>query len=231
MYIINSEFRSASLLPRVWKSTLRTAAYLSFLTFIGCGKSNETSPPSAGLGGKIGTTDFLIPSNNSGIGFVNSAAQGSGLLLAKSPLGEPKEKKNLSLQFSLKENGSVTLQSFSRKELDNGVSVTFFRTKNSLKVTLEAEKKSVDISKNFIAFDGFSEQSFLIDIHNGETPAHVLIWKGDLADPSEANALFNSEKAGDGESAGNGKGTFWGLVLSQASVKKASVSKAKFEHD
>ena len=123
------------------------------------------------------------------------------------------------------------MRAFASKTIDEGVALTFSRKGKVLSATLAASGKTVDVSKNFSALDASAEVSVLVDVHNGETPAHVLAWKGDTASPSEQNALFNSEKAGDGESAGNGKGTFWGLALSKAIVKNAAASDAKFEHE
>ena len=196
---------------------------------VSCG-GNSSSDNSPSKEGSIGATPFLLISD-SGLSLADSVLKGSGSAVAKNPLGEIKDEKNIAITFALEEGGSVSVKAFGSKTIDGAVTFTFTRKEKVLSAKFDAAGKSVDVSKNFVALDATSEVSLLIDVHNGETPAHVLAWKGDIEKPDDANALFNSEKAGDGESPGNGTGTFWGLTISKAVVKKASSGEAKFEHE
>ncbi|MCA2961687.1 MAG: hypothetical protein IOD12_15670 [Silvanigrellales bacterium] len=208
---------------------LMASSSAAFLTSCGGDDDSSSETPSS-KEGKVGAVDFLLLSD-SGLAFSGTTLAGSGSAIAKNPLGEVKDDTNLAVTFTVEEGGSVSMRAFASKTLEDGVALTLSRKGTKLSAALSAGGKSVDISKTFAALDASKEVSVLVDVHNGETPAHVLAWKGGTASPSEQNALFNSEKAGDGESAGNGKGTFWGLVLSKAVVTSAAVSDAKFEHE
>jgi hypothetical protein len=201
----------------------------SLLTSCGGDDDSSSDSPSTKVG-KVGTTDVLLLSET-GLAFSGTTLSGSGSAIVKDPLGEINDDKNVSVVFSVEDGGSLSVHAFASKTLQDGVALTLSRKGTKLLAVLSASGKNVDISKTFAALDASKEVSVLVDVHNGETPAHVLAWKGGTASPSDQNALFNSVKAGDGESAGNGKGTFWGLVLSKAVVKSASVSDAKFEHE
>lgn len=196
-----------------------------------CGGDDDSSSDTpTSKEGKVGSTDVLLLSE-SGLTFSGTTLTGSGSIIAKDPLGEIKDDKNLAVTFTVEDGGFVSVRAFASKTLDDGVALTLSREGAKLSAALAASGKTIDISKAFAALDASKEVAVLVDVHNGETPAHVLAWKGGTASPSEQNALFNSEKAGDGESAGNGKGTFWGLVLSKAIVTSAAASDARFEHE
>lgn len=66
-----------------------------------------------------------------------------------------------------------------------------------------------------------------VDVHNDESPAHVLVWSG--SDFAEDAAAFNSE--GDGAAPGQGSATFWGLKLAKANVTAATIGDAKFSEE
>jgi len=200
-----------------------------FLSSCG-GDDDSSSGTPTSKEGKVGSSDFLILSD-SGLAFSETTLAGSGSAIANNPLGEIKGNKNLSVTFTVEEGGSLSLRAYASKTLDDGVALTITRKGMLLSAALAAGGKTVDVSKSFSALDASKEVSVLVDVHNKETPAHVLAWKGDTSSPSEKNALFNSEQLVDGESPGNGKGTFWGLVLSKAVVKSAASSDAKFDHD
>lgn len=217
-------------LARSLPSIALSASLLSAPILVSCGGDEDSSDPAPVKEGKVDATPFLLLSE-SGLSLEGTTLEGSGSAIAKSPLGEVKDGKNLAVTFSVAEGGSLSIRAFSDKTLAGGVALTLTRKGASLAAKLEAAGKSVDVSKSFTAFDASGEMSLLLDVHNDETPAHVLAWKGGVATPSDSNSIFNSEKAGDGESPGNGKGTFWGLVLSKAVVTSASSAEAKFEHD
>jgi hypothetical protein len=197
--------------------------------FVSCG-SDSNNKTSSLKEGSIESTPFLLLSE-SGLLLADSTLQGSGVAVAKNPLGDIQADKNIALTFVLEPRGSLSVIAFGSNSNAGGVMLTFTRQEEVLLAKLEAAGKIVDISKNFVALDASSDISLLIDVHNGEIPAHILAWKGDTIMPDDTNALFNSEKAADGESPGNGTGTFWGLTLSKAIVKKASATEAKFEHE
>lgn len=189
-----------------------------------CGKENSSA---AVAEGKIGNIDFKIL-NSAGLSFDASTLIGSGDVVAKLPLATNKDSgKNIALTFFLEDSGSLAVNAFSSASLENGINVVFTRSGSSLKAKT-THKDSTSQEKN-LTLNASSPVSVLIDVHNDESPAHILIWNGTEATPSEENALFNTEK--DAESAGQGTETFWGLSLSKAKIINASLSDTKYEHE
>ena len=61
------------------------------------------------------------------------------------------------------------------------------------------------------------------DVHNDETPAHVLVWKN-----SDTTDLLIDTEEGTA-AAGNGQDNLWGLILNAAKITRAEVRTAANE--
>jgi hypothetical protein len=149
---------------------------------------------------------------------------GSGAVVFNDPLAGIASKHSFELSFTLQDGGSLTLGGYSSNQLANGVNVVMSRSGATLSVVLEAEGNQNDVSALFTGIDASGTIGVQIDIHNDETPAHILAWDGQ--DFDEAAAIFNSEN--DGDTPGNGAGSFWGLILEDAVVSTAAAGDAKF---
>jgi hypothetical protein len=149
---------------------------------------------------------------------------GSGSIVFNDPLPGIASKSSFELSFTIQDGGSLTLGGYSSNQLANGVNVVMSRSGATLSVVLEAEGNQNDVSALFTGIDASGTIGVQIDIHNDETPAHILAWNGQ--DFDEAAAIFNSEN--DGDTPGNGAGSFWGLILEDAVVSTAAAGDAKF---
>ncbi len=149
---------------------------------------------------------------------------GSGTVVFTIPT---KDKDNsYSLTFTLADAGSLTLTANAGRGLRSGISIQFTRAGAALKASLKSGSTEVDISSKFRKIDSSKEMIFQIDMHNSESPTHILVW-ANPTEFSEDSALFNSET--DAEAPGQGGGNIWGLVLVNAVVTSAATAEPKFE--
>lgn len=91
------------------------------------------------------------------------------------------------------------------------------------------DTKKSNGTESFGAIDASGPIRLQFDVHNNETPAHVLAWNRDLGDSfTDATAVFNSEE--NDNSPGIGSGTRWGVRLSGATVTRAELGAVKAGH-
>lgn len=153
-----------------------------------------------------------------------SSIQGTGSVVYGSPLGSITSKDDYALNFSLDDGGSLELVTHGNSSLANGVSVVFSRSAHALSAILKA-KGVTSAATELSGIDAAQSIAVAVDVHNDETPAHILLWSAG-GSFGEGDALLNSE---DGEAApGNGTGTAWGLLLNKAKVTSAVAADPKF---
>jgi hypothetical protein len=197
---------------------------LTISVFSSCG-STEKKANSEETSHEINKSKYLTVSSTD-LSYEATSIKGSGTIVFESPLESIKSGSHFDLESALEDGGSVKLVGFSNNKLENGVLLSFSRSGEKLSVKLEAEGKIEDLSTKF-ADQKASSISLAVEIHNDEAPAHVLIWPGSETGFSEDAALFNSEEGP--ATPGNGTATFWGLILSKATVTKAENSDPRFE--
>lgn len=122
---------------------------------------------------------------------------GTGSVAFNDPMQSVNSGHSFTLDFSLQEGGELTLVTYASKELKNGYEVKFSRTGSEVKAHLVADGKEQDISAAFAELDFSKTVSLTFDIHNNETPGHVLIWETtELAEVEavelEEHALVNT---------------------------------------
>ncbi len=159
--------------------------------------------------------------------FGSDSISGSGSVVFNSPLSEIGSKNSYRLTITLQDGGSATLVTNSTNSLQGGVGVNFTRSADTLDVSISAGGGTTSVSSKFVGVKASLPLTFQVDVHNDESPAHLLFWDGDIANFTEENVLLNSEEAGF-ESPGKGSGTFWGVVLKKATVTQAALSGPKF---
>ena len=86
----------------------------------------------------------------------------------------------------------------------------------------------VDFSTELSNINAARVLNLQIDVHNSESPAHILVWDGLESSFTEDNALLNTEELD--AAPGNGLGQRRGFVLKNATLLKAVASEEKFEH-
>ena len=190
-----------------------------FFVLLGCSTTDSSnSDDSSTLDGEA----YSIILDN-GLLSDGDIVSGNGSLIFNNPLPAISSNRSYSLSFSLENEGELILHSHSINTLENAISVVFTRNEENLEVSLVNGNTTQDISTLFSDISADEPLTFQLDIHNEESPAHILVWNG--TDFSEEEALVNTE---DTPSPGNGAGTFWGLELTNASVSEAVVSNPKF---
>jgi hypothetical protein len=192
---------------------------LFVVALFGCGGAGNTS------GDKIGAQSYTEVDSGTLVKS-GSTISGTGSIVFLNPLSAVSSNHNFQTTFSLEDSGSLTLVTFSGNRLDGGTSIKFLRQGAVLKVALLNGGTEHDMSAKFTDFDASKSLSFFADIHNVESPTHILIWSGSTSDFGEDAAILNTEN--DGGSSGNGSGTFWGFILHQASLTQAEVGAPKF---
>lgn len=170
----------------------------------------------------LGETAFTqIDGNN--ISISDSKTDGDGTLMGLNPLGSLASGKNFKLEASLKAGGSIILKTYADESGNNGLNFKFSNSNNALVVTASGPNFSSDLS-SFFSDASPTEFTFYIDVHNDETPAHVIIWDNDPT----TSPIYDSEDDTPGFEA-NGSGTYFGATLDSASLKKLTPSSPNLE--
>jgi hypothetical protein len=164
---------------------------------------------------------------NSSLDVSESTITGEGSLSFTEPLGSVQSEKNFLLEFEIDDAGFVEIQTFSDRDFRSPISIRFSRTGETLTVGAAPAAEGV-LGRDLKMDSTASKVSFSIDVHNSETPAHVMVWPEEISSPDDDNAVFNSDA--DGRLLGNGAGAFWGLRLKGASITKAAARDPKFSH-
>ncbi len=198
---------------------------LAFL-FSACGSSSNDSGDSNKTI-SLNDTDYVLVESGT-LESSDSAIAGTGSFVQNTPLEGIESGNNFQLSATLEEGSSITLYANGSAKNANGLSIEFANNSGSLSVTASKSGTDVDISSSF-AGKSATVLSYYLDIHNDESPAHVLIWNGIETGFDEEDALFNSEE--DGEMPGNGAGTYFGVSMTDASLTKLTQAEPKFEEE
>lgn len=143
---------------------------------------------------------------------------------------------NFEVSFSLADNGSVTVHTFTNSDLSEGVNIQFTRTASALTVLVSAGAAVQDWSPYFSSIDASQSMTFTVDVHNNERPAHILVWKGSKnASLNHRNTLYNSAEdsvdLGFAGSPGNGTSRYWGISFTDAEITNALSSAPQETHE
>jgi len=202
------------------------------LALTACG-GDYKDPVSAAAGQELSFGSQKVRVVDGSLAVTNGSIQGTGSLIFDSRYEEFKSAGSYSLDFSLEEGGSVKLVSHANENLMNGFELEFRRQGSgagSLKVALLAQGSAWNAVTNFAAINAAEAIRLQADVHNDESPAHVLVWSRLLGeDFAKEKSVLNSADEVDG-SPGIGTGVRWGLVLNKATVTRAEKSEPKFGH-
>lgn len=200
------------------KSRFAALALLIGLLISGCGGDPLATGPY-----QLNSADYATRSAGT-LQHHGSSVEGSGSLIFISPLAGIPSKDSYALQFSLTDQGSLTLVTHSDDQLNQGINLVFTRNGSSLTAIIQAG--GINTSTFTLGgVDASSTTQLQVDLHNDESPAHILIWNG--SNFAKDEAIYDSEIPGM-NAPGNGAGSYWGLVLSNAKVGQATVGPPKF---
>jgi hypothetical protein len=135
-----------------------------------------------------------------------SQVAGSGVVSFGQFVDTPAEGRNLFAKMTLEDQGYVQFHVFAAADLGNATLVRL--TRNGDQLTYTVNRDDGDEQGSFADVDASQTVNISIEVHNSETPAHVLMWSGDAAPAGEP-----LEVQGD-----NGQGTYLGLTLEKATL-------------
>ncbi|KYG63114.1 hypothetical protein AZI86_15475 [Bdellovibrio bacteriovorus] len=111
-----------------------------------------------------------------------------------------------------------------------GIVVKFSRNGASVDVTISVNGTSRTVSSSKLAFYYPASLDLILDVHNVNNQARVLIWRRDVVGYTAANADVDTSRSGDLSSSLtglSGAGGFVGLEILNATVSAASVTAQK----
>jgi hypothetical protein len=206
------------MLKRILTFSILTALMLS-----GCaGKNGNKTDETKILSGN----DYIVVSDES-LASTADTISGEGEIAFKDPVGAISSNKNFQIDFQLADGSSAELKTYCDKNSSDCVRLGFSRIDNLVSLSA-ATGNSEPIEFELDQVNASGLISLSIDVHNTETPAHILVWNQSEQSPSDDNAWFNSDA--DGAVAGNGNGMFWGLAIKDAKVSKATIGSPEFAH-
>ena len=207
---------------------------LSLVLLSACGNGTREAP--RGMI-EIGGTQFRVVNGSCNMD-AQGAMSGTCGLLSAADMGGISAGRSVALRFRLLDGGAVSLHAYSTN-LQGGVDLRFSRVGTSLRFQGTIGGQSVDHSPRFASIDAANEVALQIDVHNNESPTHVLIWSasaGPSFDP--ANKLVNTALCGPGSNPNydcstqwgisSGTGSSLGISLESASLISATVSPPKY---
>ncbi len=198
---------------------------LAFLAAQGC-KKDEDKSTSLPQGTFADQSYYVVESGD--LERTETVLKGSGAVVFASPLNAIQSQDNFALEFTVAEGGSVALVTHADANLGEGLTVLFERAGTELVASLKAD--GAGTADNVLnGIDASGTVSLSVDVHNNETPTHVLIWNAVTGAFGEEDALYNSED--DADAPGVGKGTLWGLVLRNAEMKAVKRDEPKFSEE
>jgi len=205
---------------------LRLVIVFSCVFFSACGSSSNNNKESSGtvLFDKI---EFL-EMENSTLEIEANLIKGAGAMVAVKPLQTIDSGNSFAISGILSAGSSVTLVTNADNKLMGGLEFVFSRKLDEIDGSVKFGNKTVSIS-DYLKVQDPEELNLILDVHNDESPAHVLIWASTVSEFSEETAIFNSEDAV--VIPGNGTGAYWGIKSSQAEIAKLSISEPKFEEE
>ncbi len=153
-----------------------------------------------------------------------SFISGQGSVLFVSPVSDQTESIQVNLAVSIPDSASITLHTFANSDLDGGLDLLLSRSGLAYQASIASNGTTEDISAYFADLSLSAAMTLSIDIHNGVTPARVVIWNTESKDPGDA--LFDSKTSGI-SAPGNGLGKFFGLTLNQSLVTVSHIGEAR----
>jgi len=208
----------------IMKNT-RWLSLLAILAAIGC-KKDDDKKSTLVEGSFAGQTYYVVEAGT--LERSETIIKGSGAIVFSAPLNAIDSQDNFTMDFSLVDGGSLALVTHADSALDKGIAVQFDRAGSELTSSLKAD--GAGTSDNALSgMDAAGAVSVSVDVHNNETPAHILIWNAANDAFGEDDAIYNSET--DTDAPGNGKATLWGLVFRNAELSSVSRGEAKFSEE
>lgn len=200
----------------------------------GCGNGTRIEPDRslAVAGSQFGLVSGTCSMN------ANREITGSCSIVAASDLGGVNSGSSFALQLRLEDGGSLTLHAFGNRN-QQAFNIRFSRTDANLSVRVEVNGQETNYDTQFRNYDARRTIALQIDVHNDETPVHLLIWDQSASprfglDQKVINSLCGiNNPARDCNNFGlngRGAGSNFGFTIDNAALLSAIVSAPKYEH-
>ena len=166
------------------------------------------------------------------LAIASNRVTGSGSFVYQTKLDSIGPDSSHALSFSLKVGGQLSFVAYADPSLGQGLEFAFSREGSRLKALIIKDgdlASALDISSELSNINASRIINLQIDVHNSESPAHILVWDGLESEFSEDSALVNTEEISGG-SPGAGVGVRRGFVLREATLLKAVATAEKFQH-
>jgi len=165
---------------------------------------------------------------NANLVFSSGSLSGTGSAVAVEPLSEKTAGgRNIAISFSIQDGGSFELRTFARNDLSGGIDIKFSRSSGKLNMSFK-QGETASSAKELEGIDASAEVKLFIDVHNDESPAHVIVWNG-AGSFNKEQSLHNSEDSGAIQPAAQGLDKYWGVALNRATLSKVAVGEPKDE--
>ncbi|KHD88188.1 MAG: hypothetical protein OM95_10505 [Bdellovibrio sp. ArHS] len=207
------------------KFILRSFLALNFLTLVACSAANVADVSGIDSNTAVSGTFQEYDTNK---------IEGIGTIRFTSVL-PTSSSRSLALKASLNtvSNSWVSTVFYSSNTSipsTNGVAVTLSRSGASVVAQISINGNSAMVNSSKLSFFVPTALDLIIEVHNVNSKARVLIWRRDMIGYSPATADVDSERSGDLDSAlptQNGGGGYVGLIIQNAAVTAARVDSQK----
>lgn len=167
--------------------------------------------------------------------YSSSKIEGSGTLRFSDTL-PISSSRSMALKVSLDSTiatSSVTAVFYSSSMListTNGIAVTFTRSGSNVLAQISFNGNTAQVKSSKLSFYFPTSLDIIIDVHNVNNKASILVWRRNAIEYTALNADFDSNDSTDLETSlpyQTGGGGFNGLILQNATVTSASIGAQK----
>lgn len=167
--------------------------------------------------------------------YSENTISGSGKVRFLNPLAVDSSK-SFALKASLDGSiglSSITIMMYSANSLlpeDNGIAIKLSRSGASVTATISYNGNSASVNNSKLVYYFPTSLDLVIDVHNVNSQARVLIWRRDMIEYSPVTADVDTERDGDLTTTlpiQKGGGSYSGLIIQNATVTAARLDSQK----
>lgn len=191
----------------------------------------QSEKPQVQNRGFIGPTEVLSL-NSPELNFSENSLQGNGRATVLIPLNSTRSQQSYAVSFSVEDSGRFALVINSNEELQSGIELHFRRQESEFDVQLKLAEQTTNLSSLFSNLNASEPVNLIVDVHNNESPLHMIAWTGEVTEPTANNSVYDSirDKKSKGALQGNGRGSFWGFIFDKSKITQAVVAEPKVLH-
>jgi hypothetical protein len=119
--------------------------------------------------------------DSSGLAILPAKVSGQGSFVYRSNLDTIGSDSSHGLSFTLNDGGQLKFVAYSNSSLGQGLEFVFSRTGDVVNGAIVAggdPASAIEISSELSNISASRVINLQLDVHNGESPAHILVWDG-----------------------------------------------------